>query len=153
MRLLRLSLRIVLPTGLTVSCVVWMTSQWSFIVIRMPIPAGNLHLRADHEGWILQLGDTQATTGPGLEFHPRQRMTGDWRDWMRDLNPYWLGSACVCANWQISNSAVTSRYQLLGVKHYVVVLMWAMAVCMLVWNDWHQKRKALPADCVAESDS
>ena len=153
MRLFRLFLRIVLPTGLITSCVVWVVSQWVFIVVRIPLPAGDLHLRADHEGWILQLADTKSTTHPEFELHQRQRVTGDWHHWMQDLNPYWLGSACVSANWQNSTSAVTNRFQLFGVKHYVVVLLSAAAVCMLIQSDWLQKRKALSADSAVEIES
>jgi hypothetical protein len=153
MRLLRLFLRIVLPAGLTTACVVWMLSQWVFVVVRIPLPTGNLHLRADHEGWVLQLANTQSTTHPVLEFHRRQRTTGGWRDWMQDLNPNWLGSGCVYADWQNSTFAVTSRFHLFGVKHYVVVLMSAAAVCMLIQCESHQKRKAISADSVVEIES
>ena len=153
MHLLRLFLRIVLPAGLVTSAVFWMVSQWGLVVVRLPLPTGNLHLRADHEGWVSQIDSTQSIRHPELVFHERPRTAGSWQDWMQDLAPVWLGSACVYADWQVSTSTGTCRFLLVGVKHYVVVLMSAAAVCMLIRYESLQKRNAVAADRVAEIES
>ncbi|HIF00465.1 MAG TPA: hypothetical protein EYG03_08525 [Planctomycetes bacterium] len=153
MRLLRLFLRIVMPMTLVTSSVVWLMSQSVFIMIRIPLPTGDLHLRADHEGWLLQLGNRQFKKRPTFEFHERSPGIGGWRDWMQDLNPDWLGSACVHAAWQHRGGLVISRFQLWGVKHYVVVLVSAAAVCILIRLESRQKRKTRTADSAVESEA
>ncbi|MEO2020038.1 MAG: hypothetical protein ABGZ53_37380 [Fuerstiella sp.] len=150
MRLLRLFFRIVIPMTLVASSVVWLASQSVFLMIRIPLPTGDLHLRADREGWLLQLSNTLLDKRPTIQIHERHQGTGDWHSWMQDINPSWIGSACVYAAWQQKSAAVISRFRLFGVKHYVIVLVSAAAVCLLIQAELRQKRKACAADGVVE---
>ncbi|MDG1896755.1 MAG: hypothetical protein P8J37_17770 [Fuerstiella sp.] len=152
MRLLRLFFRIVVPPGLVGASAVWLASRWVFLVVTIPLPTGALHLRADHEGWVFQLGDTQSVVYPTIGVQERQRGAGDWHSWMQDIDPFWLGSAFVFAEWQPNTSATTGRFLLFGVKHYVVVLMSVAAVCMLIHHESLQKQKDDNADSVVDTE-
>jgi len=152
MRLLRLFFRIVVPMTLLSFSVVWLISQSFFVIVRIPLPRGDLHLRADHEGWLLQHSSTQPGKRPTFELHERHPGAGDWHEWMQDINPRWLGSACVYAAWQHKAASAMSRFQLWGVKHYVVVLVSAAAVCILICLESSQKRKTRTAVSSVELD-
>ncbi len=152
MRLLRLFFRIVLPTTLVMSSVVWLMCLSAFVMIRIPLPAGELHLRADHEGWLLQHSSTQFGKRPAFEFRERHAGTGDWHDWMQDINPCWVGSACVYAAWQNKAASVVSRFQIWGVKHYVVVLVSATAVSILIRCESWRNAKTRTTDRGVEFD-
>ena len=146
-RLVRLFFRSAMPAALVAFSAIWLMCQSVFVMIRIPLPRGDLHLRADHQGWLLQHGDKQFATGPVFALHDRRPGASDWHDLLQDIHPRWLGSTCVYAVWQQSGVAGISHFRIVGIRHSVVVLLTAAGVGGMLYVETRRRRTVHTPTC------
>ena len=116
----------------------WILRPPQFIVAAMPFPFGEISVRGDGEGWILQLNPEASTNWPRMSLIPEpQHRQLDWQTTLDDVSPMWLTPGCVYAEWNVGFRS-TGKYRLMGLKHYVVIP--ALAITTFAAARWFRRR-------------